>query len=192
MLLFLVSTCSKHQKKPGKEPLLAGKCYLYIEGLKLEILILQKKVEENSNLLSANIRKQEQHMIAAEGIDYKTRHDYLLSSLRKKEKDIEELEEKCLSFEKRVLSFKQENDSLRLALKIIVQGKNECDSRPQKADDRWSLVENTHPAKSMKNKLNQQTITSDNIGTRNRFEPLGNEVQGSFINVNPTPNNERK
>ena len=25
---------------------------------------------------------------------------------------------------------------------------NECDSRPQKADDRWSLVENTHPGKA--------------------------------------------
>ena len=56
----------------------------------------------------------------------------------KKEKDIEELEEKCLSFENRVLSLEQENDSLRLALQIIVQEKNECDSRPQKADDSWS------------------------------------------------------
>ena len=161
-----------------------------IEGLKLDLLILQKKVEENANLLSANMRKKEEHMVAAEGIDYKTRYDHLLSSLRKKEKDIEELEEKCLSFENRVLSLEQENDSLRLALKIIVQEKNECDSRPQKGDDRWSLVENTHPAKSMKYKRNQQTIPSDNIGTRNRFEPLGNEVQGSFINVSPTPNNE--
>ena len=62
-------------------------------------------------------------------IDYKTRHDYLLSSLRKKEKDIEELEEKCLSFENRVLSLEQENDLLRLALQIIVQEKNECDSK---------------------------------------------------------------
>ena len=61
------------------------------EGLKLGLLILQKKVEENANLLSANIRKQEEHMVATEGIDYKTRHDYLFSSLRKKEKDIGEL-----------------------------------------------------------------------------------------------------
>ena len=180
--------------REGQESLLQERQYSVmntdIEGLKLDLLILQKKVEENANLLSANIRKQEEHMVSAEGIDYKTRHDYLLSSLRKKEKDIEELEEKCLSFENRVLSLEQENDSLRLALQIIVQEKNECDSRPQKADDSWSLVENTHPAKSMKNKRSQQTITSDNIGTRNRFEPLGNEVQDSFINVNPTPINE--
>ena len=69
-----------------------------------------KKVEENANLLSANIRKQEEHMVTAEDIDYKTRYDHLLSSLRKKEKDIEELEEKYLSFENRVLSLEQVND----------------------------------------------------------------------------------
>ena len=45
-------------------------------------------------------------------------------------------------------------------------------------------------AKSTKNKRNQQSIPNDNIDTRNRFEPLGNEVQVSFINVSPTPNNE--
>ena len=72
----------------------------------------------------------------------------------------------------------------------MIQEKNECDSRPQKADDRWSLVENSHAAKSMKNKRNQQTIPNDNIDTRNRFEPLVNKVQGSFINVSTTPNNE--
>ena len=70
-------------------------------------------------------------MVSTEGIDYRT-------------KEIEELKEKCLSFENRALSLKEENDSSRLALKIIVQEKNECDSRPQKADDRWSLVENSH------------------------------------------------
>ena len=101
--------------REGQESLLQERQYSVmntdIEGLKLDLLILQKKVEENANLLSENIRKQEEHMVSAEGIDYKTRHDYLLSSLRKKEKDIEELEEKCLSFENRVLSLEQENDS---------------------------------------------------------------------------------
>ena len=69
-----------------------------IEGLKLDLLILQKKVEENANLLSSNIRKQEEHTVGTEDIDYKTRHEYFLSTLRKKEKEIVELEEKCLSF----------------------------------------------------------------------------------------------
>ena len=42
----------------------------------------------------------------------------------------------------------------------------------------------------MKIRRNQQTIPNDNIDTRNRFEPLGNEVQETFINVSPAPNNE--
>ena len=60
----------------------------------------------------------------------------------------------------------------------------------QKADDRWSLVENTHAANCTKIKRNQQAIPHDNTDTRNGFGLLGNEVQGSFINVSPTPNNE--
>ena len=99
-------------------------------------------------------------MVAAEDIGYKTRYEHLLSSLRKKEKDIEELEEKCLSFENRLLFLEQENESLSLALKIIVQEKNDCDSRSQKADDCLSSVENTHVAKGRKNKRNEQSIPS--------------------------------
>jgi len=51
-------------------------------------------------------------------------------------------------------------------------------------------VENTHAVNRMKIKRNRQTIPNNNTDTRNRFEPLGNEVQGSLINVSPTPNNE--
>ena len=89
-----------------------------IEGLKLDLLILQKKVEENANFLPANIQKQKELMVITEGIDYKTRYEHLLSTLRQKGKEIEELEEKCLSFENRALSLEQENDSSRLVLKI--------------------------------------------------------------------------
>ena len=113
-----------------------------------------------------------------------------MATSRKKEKEIEELEEKSLSFENRALSLEQENDSLRLALKIIVREKNECDSRPQKAGDLWSLIHNSHAANRMKIKRNQDTIPNDNTVTRNRFEFLGKEVQGNLINVRPTPNNE--
>ena len=41
-----------------------------IEGLKLDLLILQKKLEENANLLSENIQKQEELKVATEDIDY--------------------------------------------------------------------------------------------------------------------------
>ena len=87
----------------------------------------------------------------------------------------------------RGLSLQQENDSLRLALKVIVQEKDECDSHPQKTDDHWSLVENSHTVNRMKIKCNQHTIPNDNC---NRFEPLRNGVQARFVNVSLTPNNE--
>ena len=75
-------------------------------------------------------KNQEELRVATKGIDYKTRYEHLLSTLRKKEKKIEELEEKCISFENRALSLEQENDSLRLALKIIVQEKIPCGKHP--------------------------------------------------------------
>ena len=91
--------------REGQESLIQERSYSVmiadIEGLKLDLLILQKKVEENSNLLSANIRKQDEQTVGAEDIDYKTRYEHLLPTLRKKEKEIDELEEKCLSFENR-------------------------------------------------------------------------------------------
>ena len=39
------------------------------------------------------LKKQEELMVATEGIDYKTWYEHLLSTLRKKEKEIQELEE---------------------------------------------------------------------------------------------------
>ena len=41
-----------------------------------------------------------------------------------------ELEEKCLTFESRVLSLEQENDSLRLALTIMHSQFQQCPSPP--------------------------------------------------------------
>lgn len=38
-------------------------------------------------------------MVVIEGIDYKMRYEYLLLILYKKEKKIEEFEEKCIFFE---------------------------------------------------------------------------------------------
>ena len=60
--------------REGQESLFQERPYSVIntdiEGLDL---LIQKKVEDNAILLSANIRKQKEHMIATEGIDYKTR-----------------------------------------------------------------------------------------------------------------------
>ena len=100
-----------------------------IEGLKLDLLILQKQVEENAKLLSIiNAKNQDKNDSCSELVDYKKRCETLLSSVSKKDNAIKELEEKCLTFESHVLSLEQENDSLRLALTIIMQEKSEVEN----------------------------------------------------------------
>ena len=71
-----------------------------IEGLKLDFLILQKQVQENTKLLSMeNIPKQDGNALGTELLDYKKKCEKLLSTISKKDNAINELEEKCLFLE---------------------------------------------------------------------------------------------
>ena len=81
-----------------------------IEGLKLDLLVLQKKVEENTRLLSIiNTKYQDENASSTELLDYKKKCKTLFSSVLKKDYAIKDLEGKCLIFESRVLSLEQEN-----------------------------------------------------------------------------------
>ena len=62
---------------------------------------------------------------------YKERCDKLLSLITKKDREIEELEEKCLLIENRSRSLEHENDSLRLALRLVAQDRSGDDSHQQ-------------------------------------------------------------
>lgn len=146
-----------------------------IEGLKLDLLILQKQVEENTKLLSKeNIQKQDENALGVELLDYKKRCEKLLSTISNKGNAIKELEEKSLFFESRALSLEQENDSLKLALAIIMREKGEVDNNQQKSSDCWS-VEKPHPRSA--NNHSQKTTPANVIQTRNRFEPFRDEQQ---------------
>lgn len=139
-----------------------------IEGLKLDFLILQKQVEANTKLLSMeNIQKQDENALGVELLDYKKKCEKLLSTISKKDNAIKELEEKCLFFESRALSLEQENDSLKLALAIILPEKGEFDC--------WS-VEKPHP-RSANAKHSQKPIPANVTQTKNRFEPLRDQEQ---------------
>ena len=112
---------SNFQKSTDGESLLNGsekrpnsEIIADIEGLKLDLLILQKQVQENTKLLSMkNIQKQDGSALGVELLDYKKKCEKLLSTISKKDNAINELEEKCLFLESRVLSLEQENDSLK-------------------------------------------------------------------------------
>ena len=91
-----------------------------IEGLTFDLLILQKKVEINTGLLSRlNHQSQDNLAVDAELHKYKDRYEKLLSLITKKDREIEDLEDKCLLIESRSKSLEHENDLLRLALRLV-------------------------------------------------------------------------
>ena len=163
-----------------------------IEGIKLDLLILQKKVEANSSLLSTNCQSQEENSLRAELLDYKERCEQLIMTICIKDKIVEDLEEKCLSLENRAATLAQENDSLRLALNIIIQEKSEGKYHHQKADQCWHQVENSRMKVGSADRC-QRNATINNIVTRNSFEPLGDDTQVDVRNeINCNTNREDK
>ena len=84
-----------------------------IEGLKLDILILQKQIEERLCL-------QQMPKIKT-----------LLSSVSEKDNAI--TEETCLTFESLVLTLEQKNDFPRIPLTIIMQEKSEADNNQSRS-----------------------------------------------------------
>ena len=117
----------------------------------------------------------------------------MLSTVRKKEKEIEELEEKCLSFENRALSLEQENGSLRLALKIIVHEKNECDrgnKHSAQETNKDDLHTGLHTDDRPSWEANGATLT-----TNNRFSFLSNcettDVENVSTNATALTSNNR-
>ncbi|KAL9987102.1 hypothetical protein ACROYT_G001352 [Oculina patagonica] len=133
-------------------------------------------VEVNTKLLSKeNIQNQDENALGVELLDYKKRCEKLSSTISNKDNAIKDLEEKCLFFESRALSLEQENDSLKLALSIIMREKGEVDNNQQKSRDCWS-VEKPQPRRTNANH-SQETTPANVIQTRNRFEPLRDDKQ---------------
>ena len=178
---------SQERSKPELAELVAE-----IESIKLDLLILQKKVEANSSLLSINCQSQEENSLRAELLDYKERCEQLIMTICKKDKIVEDLEEKCLSLENRAASLAQENDSLRLALNIIIQEKSEGKYHHQNADQCWHQVENSRMKVESADR-SQRNATTNNIVTRNSFEQLGDDTQVDVRNeINCNTNREDK
>lgn len=163
-----------------------------IEGLKLDLLI-QKIVEENTKLLSIiNTKHQDENVSCSELLDYKKRCETLLCSVSKKDNAIKDLEEKCLNFESRVLSLEQENESLRLALTIIMQEKSDAENKETKTSKCWVHMDEKR-GENGNREHSQKAVRPDITETRNSFEPLRriNEAEMDESNEdNLTANND--
>ena len=178
----------------GPENTIKFKNHCDIEVLKLDLVILQKQIQENTKLLSMeNIQKQDGNALGVELLDYKKKCEKLLSTISKKYNAINELEEKCLFLESRILSLEHENDSLKLALTIITREKSEVENNQPQSSDCWS-IEKPH-LRSTNAKHRQKTMPANIIQTRNRFEPLRVEDQikrnGSNQNGNSVVTGQR-
>ena len=109
---------------------------------------------------------------------YKERCDKLSLLITKKDREIEELEEKCLLIESRSRSLEHENDSLRLALRLVAQDRSGDDSHQQ--EDCWRQVHHSLHTKAGRNTHNDLKMSTDKtFVTRNRFEPIRNDEDAS-------------
>ena len=132
-------------------------------------MILQKKVEEITRLLSIiNTKYQDKNASCTELLDYKKRCETLLSSVSKKDNAIKELEEKCLTFASRVLSLEQGNDSLRLALTIIMQEKSDVENNQPKSNDCWAHVDESR-SKNGNARRSRKSVRSNTTETLQRL-----------------------
>ena len=117
--------------------------------------------------------------------------DNLLSLITKKDREIEDLEEKCLLIESRSKSLEHKNDSLRLALRLVAQDRSGDDSHQQ--DDWWRQVHHSRHTKARRDTHNDLKMsTAKTFVTRNRFEPssddenVRNEIMLSINRVHST------
>ena len=139
-----------------------------------------------------NTKHQDENASSSELLDYKKRCETLLSSVSKKDNAIKDLEEKCLTFESRVLSLEQENESLRLALTIIMQEKSDAENKEPKSSECWVHMDEKR-GKNGNRERSQKAVRPDITETRNSFEPLRriNEAQVDVSNEdNRTANND--
>ena len=100
----------------------------------------------------------------------------------KKGNAIRELEEKCLTFERRVLSLERENDSGRLSLTITMQKKIEANINQSRSKECWVQVDKSR-GKYGKAKRSQKSVPANSTKTRNSFEPLRHNVALEVRNV---------
>ena len=91
-----------------------------LKDIKYNLTVLKKQVDDNTSSLSRYPQNQE-NISNEELMKQKGRCEKLQASICNKDKEINALKMKIVSLETRVSSAEQENDSLKLALKLIMQ-----------------------------------------------------------------------
>ena len=111
----------------GSENLL----FAELRDIRYSLTVLKKQVDDNTSSLSRYPQNQE-NIGNEELMKQKGRCEKLQAALCNKDKEINALEMKIMSLETRASSAEQENDSLKLALKLIMQEKSVGERQQQR------------------------------------------------------------
>ena len=154
-----------------------------VNDIKHNLMVLKKQVEENTRLLSRNPQNQE-NITNKELRKQKERYEKLQATLGNKDMEINELKLKIASLETRASSAEQENDSLRLALKIIMQEKSEgeCQLQDNQIHDVTVPYRNSKSAAERqcqrnRNRKGKENLKRGTIALQNRFQVLENTLE---------------
>jgi len=152
-----------------------------LDDIKHNLMVLKKQSEENTRSLSRNPQNQE-NMANKELWKQKERCEKLQATLCNKDMEINELKLKIASLETRASSAEQENDSLKLALKLIMQEKSDGQCQPQdnqihdvtvaQGNSKRAAERQCHETKS--NRKGKENSKRGTFAYHNRFQVLEN------------------
>ena len=152
-----------------------------LDDIKHNLMVLKKQVEENTRSLSRNPQYQD-NITNKELWKQKERCEKLQATLCNKDMEINELKRKIASLETRASSAEQENDSLKLALKLIMQEKSDGQCQPQdnqihevtvpQGNSKSAAERQCH--KSKPNRKGKENSKRGTFAHHNRFQVLEN------------------
>lgn len=172
-----------------------------IEGIKLDIVILQKQMEYKSNKATTHNKDE---TLKCELLVEKEKNRQLENDIsllvKGRNEEVDDLNKTIHSLEDRVIKAEEERDSLRLAISLIMQDKvtNACvngtkedewrfggkaKSKTQNKTQQSSTNHQAKQVKEMSTDYRSAYVNGDN-SNRNRFAVLRDHNHGSTINDN--------
>ena len=143
-----------------------------LKDIKRSLLIMEKQVEANTRSLLINPQNQD-NITNEEFTKQEEKCELLQATLCNKDEEINELKIKTASLETRAASAEQKNDSLGLALKLIMQEKRDEERKQRKNQN---FVE-TFPQDKSKNEAQQQLQKSKPAPQRDKRNPEKKEKE---------------
>lgn len=167
-----------------------------LEGVKLDVVILQKRIDSQVNSATVGISSDNEEMnrqkreILEEREKSKRLEEDLLLIVKERDNEVKELKNTIISLETKVIKHEEENDSLRCALDLIIQDKtnsakmndvnvgNETE-QCRINEQRWTTMKNRFP----QNRLPQGKRRQCELKPPTKSSLSHNQVSGNRFSV---------